>query len=255
MGGVERTLRRRDSQEKRFLAAASQFKRVLCIPLVVFAVLAPAGCEDDDENAPAAPANVAASPGDTQITISWDLVTGADSYSLYWSNTSGVTKSSGTQIAHVTTPFTHTGLTNGTTYYYVVTTVDAGGESAESEEVTASPQQPSPGTVVISGSITYALWSAGDYLVWAMANGQFTSPIVSVSVTGATSGTYSLTVADDAGTIMLVFFNDVNGNDDYDTNEAIEFACDIAITADQDVTRDFSNLDPGNFTGTPCQGA
>lgn len=35
--------------------------------------------------------------------------------------------------------FTNTGLTNGTTYYYVVTAVNSAGESANSVQATASP--------------------------------------------------------------------------------------------------------------------
>jgi hypothetical protein len=55
-----------------------------------------------DGSAPAAPTGVSASPGDGQVTISWSAVTDADSYNLYWSTTSGVTKTSGTQISGAT---------------------------------------------------------------------------------------------------------------------------------------------------------
>jgi hypothetical protein len=73
--------------------------------------------------------------GNGQDTISWPTVTGATSYNIYWSTTSGVTKANGTKISSVTNPLTNGGLTNGTTYYYIVTAVNAYGESVASKEV------------------------------------------------------------------------------------------------------------------------
>ncbi len=92
---------------------------------------------------------ITATPGNGQVTISWTAVTGATSYNIYWSTTAAnATKLSGTKIAGVTSPYIHTGLTNGTPYYYVVTAVTAGGESAESTSVTAIP-----GTLLMGGSV------------------------------------------------------------------------------------------------------
>jgi fibronectin type 3 domain-containing protein len=42
----------------------------------------------------------------------------------------------------VATSYTDTGLTNGTTYYYVVSTVSANGESLNSAQVSAKPVAP-----------------------------------------------------------------------------------------------------------------
>ena len=59
-----------------------------------------------------------------------------------------------TNVSGVT--FTNTGLVNGTTYYYVVTAVNAGGQSANSSQVSAAPSSsglPSP-------------WQTAD--VWAV---------------------------------------------------------------------------------------
>ena len=50
-----------------------------------------------------------------------------------------------TQIPGIAaTSYTHTGLTNGDTYYYAVSAVGAGGESAASAEVSARPLPPPP---------------------------------------------------------------------------------------------------------------
>lgn len=95
--------------------------------------------------APATPTSVTATAGDGQVTISWSAVSDATSYNVYWSATTGVTKTSGTKITGVTSPYTHATLTNDTTYYYVVTAVNSSGESVESTEVLATtPPSPSP---------------------------------------------------------------------------------------------------------------
>jgi fibronectin type 3 domain-containing protein len=89
---------------------------------------------------PEAPRGVAASPGDGQVTLFWTAVSGAASYNLYWSTAAGVTPATGIKVASVTSPKVLSGLNDGTAYYYVVTAVNAGGESAASLEVTATPQ-------------------------------------------------------------------------------------------------------------------
>ena len=85
-----------------------------------------------------APTNVNADAGDDTVLISWSSVSGADSYNLYWSKSPDVGKSS-TKISNVISPYTHTNRTNGTTYHYVVTTVNSAGESAVSSKVQATP--------------------------------------------------------------------------------------------------------------------
>lgn len=73
---------------------------------------------------------------------------GVDSYNLYMASQSGVTKlnfkslSDGVKAAGVISPFIQGGLMAGRTYYFVVTAVNSGGESAESEEVSATLNPP-----------------------------------------------------------------------------------------------------------------
>ena len=89
--------------------------------------------------APGAPTVVFASAWNSQNTISWSEAAGATSYNIYWSTSPGVSKTNGTEITNTTSPYDHTGLSNGTTYYYVVTAVNAFDESVESSEVSAAP--------------------------------------------------------------------------------------------------------------------
>ena len=85
---------------------------------------------------PAAPTGVSATPaGTTQINLSWSAVAGATEYRVYRSLTSGgpynlVGTTAGTS-------FSNTGLTCGTTYFYVVRAF-AGCESVNSAQVSAT---------------------------------------------------------------------------------------------------------------------
>ncbi len=82
---------------------------------------------------------LSATASDKQVSLSWGNVTNAASYNVYRATTSGGTY---TQIAsgQTGTSYTDTGVTNGTTYYYVVTAVDSfGTASAYSNEVSATP--------------------------------------------------------------------------------------------------------------------
>ena len=91
---------------------------------------------------PAAPSLTSATAGNTQVTLAWGAVAGATSYNVYRGTASGVTKATGTKFAGVTSPYDATGLVNGTPYFFIVTAQGAGGESAESNERSATPTAP-----------------------------------------------------------------------------------------------------------------
>ena len=86
---------------------------------------------------PAAPTALTATAGIRQVVLAWAASTGAASYNVYRSQTSG----SGYVKVGVSTgvSYTDAGLTNGTKYFYVVTAVSSAGESALSNEASATP--------------------------------------------------------------------------------------------------------------------
>jgi fibronectin type 3 domain-containing protein len=89
--------------------------------------------------APSAPTGLAAAAGNAQVSLTWAAASGAGSYHVKRSTTSGAE----TQIAAPTSnSYTDTGLTNGTKYFYVVSAVNSGGQSANSSEVSATPSAP-----------------------------------------------------------------------------------------------------------------
>jgi hypothetical protein len=105
---------------------------------------------------PAAPDGVTAAAGNSQVTISWNSVSGASSYNLYYSTSPGVSKLNGTKITGVTSPYSKTSLINGTPYYFVVTALNGDNESVESAQVSATPSLPVPpppdGVSVVAGN-------------------------------------------------------------------------------------------------------
>lgn len=89
---------------------------------------------------PGTPYNVSVTASSGQVTLNWSAASGATSYNVYWSTSPGVTTTSGTKISGVTsTSYVQTGLTNQTTYYYIVTAVNSAGEGSASTQISASP--------------------------------------------------------------------------------------------------------------------
>ncbi|HKQ73186.1 MAG TPA: fibronectin type III domain-containing protein, partial [Blastocatellia bacterium] len=90
------------------------------------------------QNPPPAPTGLAATAGNAQVSLTWNASTGATSYNVKRSTTSGgpyTTIATGVTA----TNFTNTGLTNGTTYFFVVSAVNSAGESPNSNQATATP--------------------------------------------------------------------------------------------------------------------
>ncbi len=87
---------------------------------------------------PPAPAGLSATAGDAQVVLNWSAASGAASYTVKRATVSG---GSHTTIASDATSTSHTdtGLTNGDTYYYVVSAVNTAGESVPSSEASATP--------------------------------------------------------------------------------------------------------------------
>jgi glucuronoarabinoxylan endo-1,4-beta-xylanase len=87
--------------------------------------------------APDAPTNLVALAGDARINLSWSAPTGAVSYKIKRSMSSSGPFTNLINVAMAN--YTDTGLSNGFAYYYVVSALNASGESANSAQATAKP--------------------------------------------------------------------------------------------------------------------
>jgi fibronectin type 3 domain-containing protein len=115
---------------------------------------------------PAAPAGLNAGIGNTQLRLSWNAVAGATAYNVKRSNISGAYYTTVATVAG--TNYTNTGLTNGVTYYYVISAVGSGGPSANSAQLAAAPLgPPSAPTGLIAGPDSYV----GASLAWTASPG------------------------------------------------------------------------------------
>jgi subtilase family serine protease len=94
---------------------------------------------------PAAPSGVSATAGNASVTLSWSASAGATSYNVYQGTSSGGESAAAVQTGLKGTSSPVTALTNGTPYYFTVAAVDAGGTSAKSSEVQATPTAPGGG--------------------------------------------------------------------------------------------------------------
>jgi TatA/E family protein of Tat protein translocase len=83
-----------------------------------------------------APTGITAKAGRGQVTLSWNAGTGASSYNVKRSGTSGGPYALIASTA--ATNYSDEGLASGT-FYYVVSATSSSGESANSVEVTAIP--------------------------------------------------------------------------------------------------------------------
>jgi MBG domain-containing protein len=88
---------------------------------------------------PGSPSSLAATGTNGAVSLTWSAGSGAASYNVKRSTSSGTEVT----VANVgTTSYFDTSVINGTQYFYVVSSTNAAGESADSSEVSATPNVP-----------------------------------------------------------------------------------------------------------------
>lgn len=117
---------------------------------------------------PSAPTGLAATGGMNQVSLTWNPDPSATSFNLQWSLVSGGTY---TTISVTGSSYTHMGLSNGTTYFYRISAVNAVGTGPNSSQVSATtltPPPPPPRTQKL-GSRHMCGWSCvGSGDIWGL---------------------------------------------------------------------------------------
>ena len=88
---------------------------------------------------PGTPTGLTGTPGNAQVSLTWNTVSGATSYSVFRATTSGGEGTTPIASGLTGAAYTNTGLTNGVTYYYTVEAINASGPSSQSSEVHVTP--------------------------------------------------------------------------------------------------------------------
>lgn len=140
------------------------------------------------------PSALQATAGNGEVTLDWTAPLGATGYNLKRATVNGGPYST---LANLTvTNYTDSNVANGTTYYYVVSAVRSGNESANSSQISATPSLPAPAppsdlTATPGDSQVVLTWTASPgatrYIVeQSLANG---GPYAIISATGGISST------------------------------------------------------------------
>jgi fibronectin type 3 domain-containing protein len=166
---------------------------------------------------PSTPAGVAASAqSSSSILVSWNAVSGAAGYKVYYATSAdGAYALAGTAA---TASYTHTGLSQNTTYYYKVSAVNSAGESEQSSPVyTTTPNTvPSEPTGVaasaqssssilvswnaVSGAASYKVYYAtSSYGAYALAGTASTTSYTHTGLLSDTTYYYKVSAVNSAG--------------------------------------------------------
>jgi hypothetical protein len=101
---------------------------------------------------PTAPTGLAATVGNGTVTLTWNAGGGATSYTVKRGAATGGPYITLGSVPDTTATYTDKGLTNGTTYYYVVSGTNAAGASPNSPELAVTPIVPPTFTSSASAS-------------------------------------------------------------------------------------------------------
>ena len=142
------------------------------------------------------PSNLTATAGDQRVALKWTSPRGVAGYRVYRRDATGSWPT--TALATTTaTSYTDTGLTNGTTYTYRVTAVDAkSNESSPSNTVSATPMAAATGPCGTASTPP----ASYDHVVWVVMENHSYNEII-----GSSSAPYINQLASQCGSAAKMF--------------------------------------------------
>ena len=186
--------------------------------------------------APTAPLNLVAIAGNTNITLQWNVPADnggypISAYRIYRGTISGGEVYIAT-ISSSTTTYLDTGLTNGITYYYKVTAVNAMGESPYSNEASATPRTiptaPRNLTALGGDNVVYLSWNV------PLSNGG--STITNYKIYRSTTSGTEVFYTDVGNVTNTIDSNVINGVTYYYTVTAVNIAGESVQSNEVSVT-------------------
>ena len=172
---------------------------------------------------PVAPTGLTATAGHTKVSLSWTASSGATSYIVKRATTSGgpyINVESGITA----NTYVNTGLSNGTTYYYVVNAVNAAGQSTTSSQASATPTE-SPVT------------TSNLAVQYKLNNASATGNTINASFNIKNNGTYAVNLSD----LRIRYYLTKEGG------SAPTFWCDWAQVGTSSISGSFSSISPAKI--------
>ena len=160
---------------------------------------------------PVPPTGLSAVASNALVSLTWSGVRGALSYNVKRTTASGgpcTTVSSNSPDSY----YTDTAVNNGTTYFYVVSAVNANGESANSIEVSALPGVQPPSFTAQPVSVTNFIPMYAGVPITFSAAVSGSQPIFYQWYQSSGGGTNTITGATNASFTHLSQFSDTNGS-------------------------------------------
>ncbi len=204
------------------------------------------GLQAPPPSPPAPPTGLIATTNFGQVTLTWTAVFGTTNYNVKRSPSSGGPY---TIIATTTgTTYTDTNVINGTTYYYVVSAVNTGGEGANSLEVTATPPIPPPATPIIGWFDYEGNNQTGFFTVLHPVSGANTYTanndlLIAINPTASGLATYYLTT--NGPQPVLAVPNSTNGSTPPFYRDGLAFAQSLSVTIVPDLVIKAVNVGSG----------
>jgi fibronectin type 3 domain-containing protein len=202
---------------------------------------------------PSPPQNLAATAGSSSVALNWQVPASnggspVAGYNVYRGTSSGTETLLAPGVPG--TSYTDSAVTSGTQYWYEVTAVNANGESADSNQVSATPTGGSGATA--PGTPTGLTATPGDgqaVLNWTAPSSDGGTPVIGYDVYRSTVSGDELAVGStDASTTSFTDGNLANGTTYYYEVTAVNAAGQSADSAEVSVTP--ASDGSGTFTGS-----
>ena len=221
------------------------------------------------ETPPTAPTGLTATVASGTVNLAWNAAGGATSYVVKTATVSGGPYLTMATVPGATPAYTATGLTNGKTYYFVVSGANQGGSSPNSAQLTATPiipptfsakttasvnpvAQGSPTVVTFVLTDTSSLLSKGSISLGVYdSSGKLAGSLLTANQSFSTNQTrnYKLTFNPaSVGTFQVQtrVFNSVSGQTWYVNSAALTITATPSLTFSSSATATPSSISVGS---------